>query len=56
MLHWLGIIIMVRFVVRSDKQMRPVTSDLLKILARNLSIIKMACYRIHQLLRHNFIH
>jgi len=55
-LYWLGIIIMVRFIARSDKQMQPVTSDLLKTLARNLSIIKMACYGIHKILRQNFIH
>jgi len=36
--------------------MQPVTSDLIKTLARNLSIMTMACYGIHKPLRHNFNH
>ena len=49
MLYWLVIIIMVRFVARSDKHMQPLTSVLLKTLARNLSIMTVACYGIHKL-------
>jgi len=56
MLYWLGIIIMVRFIARTDKQMQPLTSDLLKTLARYLSIMIMAYYGIHKPFRHNFIH
>jgi len=56
MLYWLEIIMMVSFIARSDKQMQPVTSELLKTHARNLNIMKMACYGNHKPLRHNFIH
>jgi len=56
MLYWLGIIIMVIFVARSDKEMQTITSELLKTLARNLSNMLMACYGIHKHLRHIFTH
>jgi hypothetical protein len=56
MLYWLGVIIMVRFVTEKVKQLQPVTSDLLKTLARNLSIITMAYYAIRKPLRHTFTH
>jgi len=48
MLYWLGIIIMVRLL--PGVMLQPVTSDLLKTLARNLSIMTMVCYGIHKIL------
>ena len=54
--YWLGIIIMLRFVTRRAEQLQPVTSDLLKTLEKNLSIMTMTCYGICKHLRHNFIH
>jgi hypothetical protein len=56
MLYWLGVIIMVRFVTKRVKQLQPVTGDLLKTLARNLSIMTMAYYGIFKPLRHTFSH